>query len=214
MGFAGALVLCRFQVGCVERRAQRPSEGDRVVDGPEMHVEQPRLFGQPVVVRLHDSDVAGAQRLDDLLHVRGVVARNPVPQGLSTRTPSRAVRGVPLIRTPRTLPRVIDPDEADALLGALRTHRDRAMVLAMLLGGLRRCEVLGLRLCDVRPGEKRLFIAEGKGWHQRIVPVSPRFFTTLASYLELERPARADGSRVRGAEGPTSWIAVERGGAR
>ena len=88
---------------------------------------------------------------------------------------------MPLIRTPRTLPRVIDPDEADALMEALRTHRDRAMVLAMLLGGLRRCEVLGLRLCDVHPGEKRLFIADGKGGHQRIVPVSPRFFTTLAA---------------------------------
>ena len=48
-------------------------------------------------------------------------------------------------------------------LAALRTHRDRAMVQAMLLGGLRRCEVLGLRLADVRPGEKRLFVAEGKG---------------------------------------------------
>ena len=59
--------------------------------------------------------------------------------------PNRGGR-VPLIRTPRTLPRVVDPDEADALLGALRTHRDRAMVQAMLLGGLRRCEVLGLRL--------------------------------------------------------------------
>lgn len=62
------------------------------------------------------------------------------------------------------------------------------MVEAMLLGGLRRCEVLGLRLGDVRPGEKRLFIAECKGGHQRIVPVSARFFTTLADYLQMERP--------------------------
>ncbi|WP_022925708.1 hypothetical protein [Serinicoccus marinus] len=29
-------------------------------------------------------------------------------------------------------------------MGALRTRRDRAIVTAMLLGGLRRCEVLGL----------------------------------------------------------------------
>jgi integrase/recombinase XerD len=94
------------------------------------------------------------------------------------------------------LPRVIDPGEADALLAALRTDRDRAMVQAMLLGGLRRCEVLGLRLCDVQPGEKRLFIADGKGGHERIVPVSPRFFTTLAGYLELERPETASTDRA------------------
>ena len=34
-----------------------------------------------------------------------------------------------------------------------------------------------------------LFIAEGKGGHERIVPVAGRFFTTLAAYLECERPA-------------------------
>ena len=58
----------------------------------------------------------------------------------------------------------------------------------MLLGGLRRCEVLGLRLGDVHPGERRVFIAEGKGGQQRIVPVSARFFATLAAYLDTERP--------------------------
>jgi nucleobase:cation symporter-1, NCS1 family len=61
------------------------------------------------------------------------------------------------------------------------------MVEAMLLGGLRRCEVLGLRLEDLKSGEHRLFIAEGKGGHQRIVPISPRFFATAGDYLELER---------------------------
>lgn len=166
---------------------------------------QPRRGAK--VVRIEDGEaglsartikrrLASVTGLFEYLIVRGVVAKNPVPRGLSTRTPSRAVRGVPLIRTPRTLPRVIDPDEADALLAALRTHRDRAMVAAMLLGGLRRCEVLGLRLGDVHPGEKRLFIADGKGGHQRIVPVSPRFFTTLASYLESERPDTASTDRV------------------
>jgi integrase/recombinase XerD len=76
---------------------------------------------------------------------------NPVPRGLASRRPGRRGRGgVRLVRTPKTLPRVLSPAEAGALLDALRTRRDRAMVLAMLLGGLRRCEVLGLRLVDVR----------------------------------------------------------------
>jgi integrase/recombinase XerD len=162
------------------------------------------------VVRIEDGERGLAARtikrrlatlsgLYEYLLVRGdtPVTRNPVPRGLAVRRDrGRAVRGVPLIRTPRTLPRILDPDEANALLAALRTHRDRAMVEAMLLGGLRRCEVLGLRLADVHPGEKRLFIAEAKGGHQRIVPVSARFFTTLASYLDIERPRGADTDRV------------------
>ena len=119
---------------------------------------------------------------------RGVKA-NPVPRGTANRRPSgRPGRlGSPLIRTPRTLPRVLSPAEADAFMAALRTHRDRAMVEAMLLGGLRRCEVLGLRLQDISAGERRLFIAEGKGGHQRRVPVSRRFFMTLSAYLTEER---------------------------
>jgi integrase/recombinase XerD len=56
------------------------------------------------------------------------------------------------------------------------------MVDAMLLGGLRRCEVLGLTMADLQAGEHRLFISEGKGGHQRVVPVSNRFFTHLTSY--------------------------------
>jgi hypothetical protein len=37
---------------------------------------------------------------------------------------------VPLVRVPRTLPRILPPQEADRLAGALRTQRDWAMVLA------------------------------------------------------------------------------------
>jgi len=40
----------------------------------------------------------------------------------------------------------LSPAQEDALTAALRTHRDRAMVAAMVLSGLRRCEVLGLRM--------------------------------------------------------------------
>jgi site-specific recombinase XerD len=162
------------------------------------------------VIRIEDGERGLASRtikrrlatianLYEYLLVRGdtSVTRNPVPRGLALRRPGgRTVRGVPLIRAPRTLPRVIDPQEANAFVAALRKHRDRAMVEAMLLGGLRRCEVLALRLPDIRPGEKRVFIAEGKGGHQRIVPISSRFFSTLASYLEQERPENVDTEQV------------------
>jgi integrase/recombinase XerD len=89
---------------------------------------------------------------------------NPVPRGLLTRREggSRRSRTAPLVRVPRTLPRILPPGEADRLVGALRTHRDRAMVLAMLLAGLRRCEVLGLRFADVQA----VWPAAGRGGGQ------------------------------------------------
>jgi site-specific recombinase XerD len=125
------------------------------------------------------------------------VDRNPVPRGLVTRRlVSRHRGGTPLVRPARQLPRVLHPDEVVALLGALRKWRDRAMVEAMVLGGLRRAEVLGLRFEDIRVGEKRVFVADGKGGHQRLIPMSPRFFETLAAYLDSERPAEATTERV------------------
>jgi integrase/recombinase XerD len=145
-------------------------------------------------VRRRLSSVSG---LFAFLQARGDVAGNPVPRGLPTRRERQRPRqGVPLVRTPRTLPRILEPGQVDALLGALRTHRDRAMAEAMVLGGLRRCEVLGLRLEDVQVAARRVFVAEGKGGHQRQIPVSGRFFASLAAYLDRERPADARTDRV------------------
>jgi integrase len=167
--------------------------------------------GDPKVVRLEDGEsglaartikrrLASVSGLFAYLVARGDagMAANPVPRGLATRRAQTrpGARGVALIRSPRTLPRVLSPEEVDRFMAALRTRRDRAMAEAMVLGALRRCEVLGLRLGDVHPGERRLFIAEGKGGHQRIVPVSARCFATLAAYLAHERPATATTEQV------------------
>ena len=144
------------------------------------------------------------------LLTRGDVAANPVPRGLPTRkSRHRGDHGVvPLVRGVRRLPRVLAPAEVEALMAALYTERDRAIVQAMLLAGLRRCEVLGLRLEDLRLGEWRVFVADGKGGHQRLVPVSQTFFATVARYLNSERPAESSTDRVFVAlKGPT------RGGA-
>jgi hypothetical protein len=139
--------------------------------------------------------LASVSGLFGYLVITGERSSNRVPRGLATRRRGR--RGaMPLIRTPRTLPRVLAPIEVNALLGALRRWRDRAMLEAMAMGGLRACEVLGLRLEDLRPVERRVFIADGKGGHQRLVPVSARFFASVARYLDAERPADATTDRV------------------
>jgi integrase/recombinase XerD len=124
------------------------------------------------------------------------VEANPVPRGLPTRRSRRELRGQPLVRAVRRLPRILDPEEIAALMAALRTERDRGMVQAMVLGGLRRAEVIGLRLEDLRLGEWRVFVADGKGGHQRLVPVSPSFFSTVASYMNNERPPNSPTDRL------------------
>lgn len=150
----------------------------------------PRRGGN--VVRLADGEMglaaatikrrlATVSSLFDYLVLRGLCDRNPVPRSMGAR--HRGHRGVPLVRAAKKLPRVLSPGEVNALVGALRTERDRAMIALMVHGGLRRCEVLGLRFADVHIGDRRVFVAEGKGGHQRLVPVADPFFTALATLL-------------------------------
>ena len=178
-----AVLSRRLRSSHVQRRPRGDARIVRLVDG------EAGLSAQTIKRRL--SSVSG---LYSYLVLCGDVAVNPVPRGLSTRRPGS--RGVGLMRTPRLLPTILSPAEVDALFGALRHWRDRAMVEAMLLGGLRRCEVLGLRFEDLRPGEGRVFIANGKGGHQRLVPMSPRFFRSVSVYVDTERPAEANTELV------------------
>lgn len=162
----------------------------------------------PKIVRIRDGEsglsaatikrrLSSVSGLFTYLVMTGERSGNPVPKGLATRRSKRAKGAlVPLVRAPRTLPRILEPAEVDTLMAALRRWRDRAMVEAMVLGGLRRCEVLGLHLEDLRPGEGRVFVREGKGGHQRVVPVSNRFFRSVAAYLNPERPASTTTERL------------------
>jgi site-specific recombinase XerD len=143
------------------------------------------------------------------------VAVNPVPRGMMTRRQGGTIRSrtAPLVRVPRTLPRILSPGEADRLVAALRTDRDRAMVLAMLLAGLRRCEVLGLRFADVQVADRRLVITEGKGGHHRVIPAANRFFAVLGDYLHRERPAEAGTDRLFVVlKGPRRGLPLSAGG--
>lgn len=56
--------------------------------------------------------------------------------------------------------------------------------------------MLGLRIADVRVGDRQLFIAEGKGGHHRVIPVADRFLRALGNYLHDERPAAAVTERL------------------
>ena len=127
-------------------------------------------------------------------------ADNPVPaprrgQGLRAKSrgvlghlgPGRARAGGRLVRSPRRLPEALDPDEVSVFVADLLTHRDRAIALLMLLGGVRAGEVRQLRLADVDVALRRVRVV-GKGNRERVVPVDGAFFAELTGYLRTERP--------------------------
>jgi site-specific recombinase XerD len=171
--------------------------------------------------------VAAVRAFFEYLVMTGTRADNPVPfprrgQGLRPAArgllghlgPGRPRSGGRLVRQPRRLPESLPAGEVDAFVASLRTHRDRAMALAMLLGGLRSAEVRGLKLADADMGRRRLRVI-GKGGKERHVPVDPAFFAELAAYLRLERPpGLATPECFVVLRGPTSGTAVTEAGLR
>jgi len=123
---------------------------------------------------------------------------NPVPRSLVKRNAFWANRygntaSLALIRVPQTLPRPLDPEEISPFVNSLLTHRDKAMVMLMLLAGLRKSEVLKLGLKDIDFGQRTLMVREGKGGHQRVVAISDTGLQELITYLNEERPtSRSD----------------------
>jgi integrase/recombinase XerC len=171
--------------------------------------------------------VAAVRALFEYLVMTGARADNPVPsprrgQGLRPAGrgllghlgPGRPRGGGRLVRQPRRLPESLAAGDVDVFVSSLRTHRDRAMVLAMLLGGLRSAEVRGLKLAAVDMGRRCLRVL-GKGGKERQVPVDQAFFTELAAYLRLERPPRlATPECFVVLRGPTTGAPVTEAGLR
>jgi site-specific recombinase XerD len=144
--------------------------------------------------------VAAVRGLFEYLSMTGLRTDNPVPAArrssglrvsrrglLGHLGPGRPRSSGRLVREPRRLPEAIEPEQVSAFLTDLSTARDRAIVLAMVLGGLRAGEVRSLRLADVDFGLRRLRVV-GKGGKERVVPVDPAFFAELGAYLREERP--------------------------
>lgn len=144
--------------------------------------------------------VAAVRGFFEFAVISGAVAANPVPaprrgQGLRPTKrgmlghigSGRARGGGRLVREQRRLPESLDLADVQAFLASLGTHRDRAIVLAMLLGGLRCAEVRGLLLKDIDQGRRRVRVI-GKGGRERVVPIDSGFFAEVGAYLRYERP--------------------------
>ncbi len=198
---------------------------------------RPRSAAGRKVVRLGDRRgaapatmnrrVAAARGLFEFAVMRGEVDVNPVPaprrstglrarrRGLlghvGARRPTAPAR---LVRQDRPLPESLETDDIEVFLTDLNTHRDRAITLAMLLGGLRASEVRTLRLADVDIGMRQVKVT-GKGSKERIVPIDRAFFGELRAYLDGERPKGLSTAECFVVlRGPTTGQAMTEAGLR
>ena len=102
--------------------------------------------------------------------------------------------GLTLPRLPQRLPRaVLSVEETERVLAEpnLRSAlglRDRAILEVLYSTGIRRMELIGLDVADVDGTRGVVFIREGKGRKDRVVPIGERALRWVERYLERVRP--------------------------
>ena len=101
-----------------------------------------------------------------------------------------------LPRVEHRLPRhVLTAGEAERVLGLPDVSgsdalglRDRAILETLYSTGMRRMELIGIKLYDLDADRGTLFIRQGKGKKDRMVPMGERAFSWMHRYLEEGRP--------------------------
>ncbi len=162
-------------------------------------VERLAAVGRPHVTAfleaLEREGLAVRSRNRMLVSVRRFV-RHGVATGRLAEDPTE---GVASPRLGRPLPKVLRPQETEALLAAAAGDaplkvRDCAMLEVLYGGGLRVSELVELPAAalDARAGFVRVF---GKGRKERIVPLGEPALAAIARYLDEARPALLGKSR-------------------
>lgn len=122
------------------------------------------------------------QRLGDILAQR--------PPSLASRKLRRRRSSQVRLRAEQRLVRPLADHEILAFFESLRTARDRAIVLALWLAGLRAAEVLRLQTHDIDFHTLSLKVF-GKGRKERMLPLAEPLAKALLYYVHFERPAHA-----------------------
>jgi tyrosine recombinase XerC len=122
--------------------------------------------------------VASIRSLFKYLHRQRVVHRNPALTLLSPRVERR----LPTFLDEQTMRNVVEAPDVTLPHG----KRDAAILELLYSTGMRRSELIGLRISDVDFTRKTLKV-QGKGSKQRIVPVGSTALQALRKYLEEER---------------------------
>lgn len=137
-------------------------------------------------------------KVEDRRTLRISDRHRPFLEGVSRRRPrTRTIRA----KTIRRLPRPMSDEQIDALLGALKSLRDNALVKLMLNAGLRPGEALGLHMTDIAYGRRRVAIrcrddhprgVRSKSRTERLVDLHDGVtLATLNAYVMNERPPDA-----------------------
>jgi site-specific recombinase XerD len=92
-------------------------------------------------------------------------------------------------RRGRALPKVFSKEEISRILNSTRNTKHKLLLWMIYSCGLRRSEVVNIKLSDLDRARGLLHIREGKGGIDRIVPVSDKVWPKIEDYIKSYMPS-------------------------
>jgi len=98
------------------------------------------------------------------------------------------IQGIERPKNPRILPHILSKEEVKAILQAHQNVKHRAMLSLIYACGLRRSELLNIKIGDIDSKRGMLLIRQGKGKKDRMVPISEKILELMREYYRYEKP--------------------------
>jgi integrase/recombinase XerD len=95
---------------------------------------------------------------------------------------------LPFPKTPKKLPVVLSHEEVTQLIEAAPNLLYRTILMILYGTGLRRAEVVRLKVSDIDSQRMVIRVRQGKGERDRDVPVSPKLLEALREYWRWNKP--------------------------
>jgi len=91
-------------------------------------------------------------------------------------------------KTPMRLPVVLSKEEVRDMIDAATTLLHRTLLMTLYSTGMRRAELIRLKVRDIDNQRMVIHIKQGKGGKDRDVPLSPKLLETLREYWQWKKP--------------------------
>jgi integrase/recombinase XerD len=98
------------------------------------------------------------------------------------------IEHIPFPKETRRLPEILTPEEVVRLIDASRNLMHRAMLMTLYGTGMRRNELIRLKVRDIDSQRMVIHIRQGKGSRDRDVPLSEKLLETLREYWRWMKP--------------------------
>ncbi|MCC6810672.1 MAG: site-specific tyrosine recombinase XerC [Deltaproteobacteria bacterium] len=175
--------LTYFAVWCADRSLSRPNE----ITKPILERHQRWLYyyrsedGRPLSFQSQHHRLSALKVFFRWLARENFILSNPASELELPKVGKRLPKSV---LTPREIEAVLAGSDVKTPLGI----RDRAMMETFYSSGMRRGELLRLKLYDLDQERGSITIRQGKGNKDRVVPIGERALAWLAKYLDEVRP--------------------------